>query len=414
MPLSKYYKDPFKIEPADDGEMAGPPPAPPLDYNRLYTDSLQRGMESAEQNRVTRDDIDAGQRQQTLRNVLAGFSQAAANVGGTQTVVPGVAQGFNESDKAALGARDRLAAQGMQEQQRAIEGLQNEEFRPLKLEGTQLQLEAARRQSAMDAEATNPNSAISRQVRQYYKDKIGIAFPENISAADIKAYGGDIKDVLLQDRSFQQQSRLQGQSQAFNARQAEADRKFRLAEREKDRELQESLMALRSAANPKDRAYNSLPEPEKIVVKELSTSSAKKQSIANQINGFLQQWDKAPNDKEKTRVGQQMVKLLNSTEGADAIGAEEANRLANELQAWTLKSPTGWPRWGQDLEGFQNRAVNVRESLKNAIQANQRQVQQIYKQYAPDSVVANPPPAANAPAQTGGRRIWSPTQQAGR
>lgn len=404
MPLSKYYKDPFKIETENDGEMAGPPPAPPLDYNRLYTDSLQQGMDALEQNRVTRDDIDANQRQQTLRNVLAGFSQAAANVGGTQTVVPGVAKGFNEADKAALGARDRLATQGMQEQQRAIEGLQNEDFRPLKLEGTQLQLEADRRKAAMDAEATNPNSAISQQVRQYYKDKIGISFPENISAADIKAYGGDIKDVLLQDRSFAQQQRLQGQSQAFNARQ-----------RQLDRENDLEKMALRQAAvNPKDRAYNSLPEPEKITVKELSTSAAKKQSIANQIDGFLEQFTKAPTAAEKTRVGQQMIKLLNSTEGQDAVGAEEARRLANELEPYTLKSPTGFPRLGQDLDGFKNRAENVRASLKNAVKTNQQQVQEIYRQYAPDSVVANPPPSANPPAQTGSRRIWSPTQQAGR
>jgi hypothetical protein len=103
-----------------------------------------------------------------------------------------------------------------------------------------------------------------------------------------------------------------------------------------------------------------------------------------------------------------MIKLLNSTEGQDAVGAEEAKRLANELEPYTLKSPTGFPRLGQDLEGFQNRAEAVRQSLKNAVRTNQQQVQQIYRQYGPDSVVANPP------AQTGGRRIWSPTQQAGR
>jgi hypothetical protein len=413
MPLSKYYKNPFEAETADDGEMAGPPPAPPLDYNRLYTDSLQRGMESADQNRVTLDDIDANQRQQTLRNVLSGFSQAAANVGGTQTVVPGVAQGFDEADKAALGARDRLASQGMQEQQRAIEGLQNEEFRPLKLEGTQLQLEADRRKAAMDAEATNPNSAISQQVRQYYKDKIGIPFPENISAADIKAYGGDIKDIMFQDRGFAQQQALQRQSQAFNANQAAADRNFRLAEREKDRELQESLMALRSASNPKDRAYNSLPEPQKIAVKELSTDASKKQGIANQIDGYLKQWNEAKTDTGRTQIGQQMIKLLNSAQGQDAVGAEEARRLANELEPYTLKSPSGLPRLGQDLKAFKTRAEAVREALKNTVKTNQEQVQQIYQQFAPDSPAAQPLNTPAQPQQTG-RRIWSPTQQAGR
>jgi hypothetical protein len=411
MPLSKYYKNPFEVETVDDGEMAGPPPAPPLDYNKLYTDSLQRGMESADQNRVTRDDIDANQRQQTLRNVLSGFSQAAANVGGTQTVVPGVAQGFDEADKDALGARDRLASQGMQEQQRAIEGLQNEEFRPLKLEGTKLQVEGARRQNDMQVQAADPKSSLSQNIRTFYKDRVGINFPDNISALDIESY---VKDPALTKMAYENQWKLMQANQNFSRQQAEENRMFRMEERERDRQtmIENAKLRNESNLNPNAKAYNALPEPQKIAVKELSTSAAKKQVISNQIEGFLDQWKKSSSNAEKTRVGQQMIKLLNSTEGQDAVGAEEARRLANELEPYTWKSPTGLPRLGQDLKGFENRIEAVRNSLMNAVKTNQAQVMDIYQEFAPETmpqtrtVPQNPTPA--------GRRIWSPNQQAGR
>jgi hypothetical protein len=381
MPLSPYFKP---INRPDE----------PVDYGAYSKNLFDRGSEGFEANRVTREDLDANRERQSIRNALSGFARAAAAMGGSETVVPQVAQSFDAADKADLVARDRLASQGFETAQKGIEGLQQEEIRPLRMQSEALKLGALERQDRQDAEASDPTSVLSQSVRRFYKDKLGIAFPDNVSAEDLKKYGGDVKDAVLQEKAFGNQLRVLGANQAFNAQ-----------ERQRDRDSSAELAALRSSR--KDRAYETLPEPQKITVRELSTSAAKKQSLVNQIDGFLEQWGRAKNSEERTRIGQQMIKLLNSTEGQDAVGAEEARRLANELEPWTLKSPTGLPRLGQDLKGFQNRAESVRNSLKNAVNTNQKQVSEIYKQFAPDSAAANTPVAPSAPG-TPTRRVWTP------
>lgn len=60
-----------------------------------------------------------------------------------------------------------------------------------------------------------------------------------------------------------------------------------------------------------------------------------------------------------------MLKTLNDTENSDAVGAEEARRLANELEMFTLQSASGFPRIGRDIPGFLNRVKLLRERLYN-------------------------------------------------
>lgn len=68
-------------------------------------------------------------------------------------------------------------------------------------------------------------------------------------------------------------------------------------------------------------------------VDELGKSVTKLSPIRSEIATALEQMKNPKlSDEDKIRVGQGLVKTLNSTQGSDAVGAEEASRLAAELE----------------------------------------------------------------------------------
>lgn len=113
-----------------------------------------------------------------------------------------------------------------------------------------------------------------------------------------------------------------------------------------------------------------LPIDQKEMVQDLSKKNASKYSIANQIDATLKGWDSLSDDQKLTQ-GRQLLKTLNSQEGADAIGAEEANRLGSKLEFalgnFTNSNPT---QFGRDLEGFKKQAELTSTAIKNAIGSN--------------------------------------------
>lgn len=122
----------------------------------------------------------------------------------------------------------------------------------------------------------------------------------------------------------------------------------------------------------------SLSIDKKEVVQDLSKKNASKIAIANQIDAVMSNWDNL-DDKMKLTQGRQLIKTLNSPEGADAVGAEEAKRLGSQLEFaygnFTNSNPT---QFGRDLEGFKDNAVQTSLSLKKAIQENQKIVDASY------------------------------------
>lgn len=111
---------------------------------------------------------------------------------------------------------------------------------------------------------------------------------------------------------------------------------------------------------------------EKKTIESLATKNANKQSIAGQIDALMSMWD-GMKDPEKLQQGRQILKVLNSAEGQDAVGAEEARRLGGKLEIAFGGFTTGNPgQFGRDLEGFAADAKNTSNSLKTAALANQK------------------------------------------
>jgi len=436
MPLAKGYKDPFKDDdtalPADPvgpiGQTDMMPPARPamempkpqpmrmsdipmtpdnqVDYAGLAKQMYGRNAQQFDENQVTREDLENNARQSQMRALMTGFANAAAKAGGTESGVGATAKAFDESDNALLNARKGLASEGYKQGMDSLKEMQSAPIEMIKAK--QLQ------------DSTDPNSELSRFSRDFYKRIMGgVALPDNMSANDIAKFAPDAVRVAQDQAQRDFQREMTKQSQAFqrNQQQQSFNQQKQLADL--NNEARQEMAEMRAAAAGKDNVYARLAEPEKIMVKELSTSASKKLVVANQIDGFLKQFDKAKTAEEKSRVGQQMIKLLNSTEGADAVGAEEARRLANELEIFTFKSPSGLPRLGQDLQGFRERAMAVRESVQDAVKANRDQVRSIYEEFAPGSsggtaTIISQPSQSQGQPQTK-RPVWTPpSQTAGR
>lgn len=68
-------------------------------------------------------------------------------------------------------------------------------------------------------------------------------------------------------------------------------------------------------------------------VSELGKTVTKLSPIRSEIASALKQLNSSKlSEEDKIRIGQGLVKTLNSTQGSDAVGAEEAQRLAAELE----------------------------------------------------------------------------------
>ncbi len=128
------------------------------------------------------------------------------------------------------------------------------------------------------------------------------------------------------------------------------------------------------------REFDALPPPNQEIIKDLAKSNANKISIANAIHAVVapENWSQLTED-EKLQQGRQLIKTLNSTEGKDAVGAEEAKRLAGKLQYavgnFTNDNPV---QFGRDIEGFVNDARITHDGIVRGVQANEAEIEKRY------------------------------------
>ena len=145
-----------------------------------------------------------------------------------------------------------------------------------------------------------------------------------------------------------------------------------LENKRKDQELglkKEELGIKRVEAVNKTKSGEKLPLDQKKLVETLSTKNANKIAIKNQIQAVVDSWDNL-SDEQKVTQGGQLLKTLNSSEGADAIGVEEAKRLGSmlEFQMFNVTQPGAFV--GRDLKGFKTQAQNTANNIGTAVESN--------------------------------------------
>lgn len=81
--------------------------------------------------------------------------------------------------------------------------------------------------------------------------------------------------------------------------------------------------------------------------------------------------DTSLSEDARIKVGQSLLKLLNSAEGSDAVGAEEARRLGSFLEYKMANFTQPGSFWGRDLGAFTDQVKNNSNLLADRIKKNQ-------------------------------------------
>ena len=217
----------------------------------------------------------------------------------------------------------------------------------------------------------------------------------NLSAANgVKADSG-LYDAL----DAQSKNMVQGaqSDQALRSKMvmAKIAAKQRSSDKALDRDFRERMLREQIAAR-KQLKGPQLPIESKEMIKDLAKSNANKVAIANQIDAVIN-GSKGLNDVQRLQQYRQLIKVLNSTQGQDAVGVEEAKRLASKLEIGYGGLVSGnLGQFGRDLEGFAGDAKITSQSLRAARKANQAEIDRQYGRSG------SPPGATDDTQETGG------------
>jgi hypothetical protein len=158
----------------------------------------------------------------------------------------------------------------------------------------------------------------------------------------------------------------------------------------------------------REAAGDFLPPDKKKFVDTLATKNAGKVSIKNQIDATMANWDSLPEDQQ-IAAGRQLIKTLNSTEGADAVAVEEAKRLGGKLEFALGNITNDNPvQFGRDLKGFKEQALNVSKNIGGALNANQSEIDKALGRQPVEQA------AQTAPAAPMTFEQWKASKKAGR
>lgn len=120
-----------------------------------------------------------------------------------------------------------------------------------------------------------------------------------------------------------------------------------------------------------------MPLEVKTEIAGLANKNAAKTSIANQMRGYLTRYQDAQTEDQKIVIGRQMLKVLNSPEGADAIGVEEAKRLGGLLEYKLFNFTDPGSKFGRDLSEFEDQVIDTVSAVESGVQLNRKRIQQL-------------------------------------
>lgn len=201
---------------------------------------------------------------------------------------------------------------------------------------------------------------------------------KRISALEKEISGADegLLELAKYRRDLNQKKLDRDDARMYDQQKIKEEREYQALQKEKDRAFQRELKDIQKL--PVENEFKRLPVENQEVIKDLSKKNASKISIANQIEASIADWDNLTDDQKVAR-GRSLLKTLNSTEGADAIGAEEAKRLGSKLEFALGNLFNSNPiQFGRDLEGFKEQAIGTLESVRRGVRANQREIERMY------------------------------------
>lgn len=143
--------------------------------------------------------------------------------------------------------------------------------------------------------------------------------------------------------------------------------------------LNERLNSVMAGGKIKDEDILSLSDRKQI--ETLATKQGGKLSITNNLQQLIDMWPSL-SPSERLQQGREIMKTLNSSEGADAVGAEEVKRLGARLEfALGNFTNSNETQFGRDIDGFFKDVQNTTKRLQKSVEANDASISRIYKKY---------------------------------
>lgn len=180
---------------------------------------------------------------------------------------------------------------------------------------------------------------------------------------------------------------------------ARKDRELALKEKEVNAKIAEN----RSPANIK------LPKEKEKVVEGLATKNANMETVKNFMAAKQVELRKAiqeGNEDNAVKVGQEMLKIINSPMGSDAVGAEESKRLGSFLEYKIANFTQPGSFIGRDLDKFDDQITANISALDSAIGLNNNSIEKAYGRAASFKLPSSTP-VGNGPQ--GGTAIAAPS-----
>lgn len=157
-----------------------------------------------------------------------------------------------------------------------------------------------------------------------------------------------------------------------------------LAQRDKEFNAKIGL-AKQKALQPKYQSdYKQLPIESQEQVKKIASKIGDRKTILSDLESQLKKLKESPTEDLKVQAGREMIKTLNSQQGSDAVGVEEAKRLAGFLEYKILNFTEPGSFIGRDLDDFVISAEGTINSLKDSTNRMQNQINDLYgRQHQP-------------------------------
>ena len=354
---------------------------------KKYPDILTQNLDDLQRSRVSMEDVDALRDRGGMGSLFIAASKAASGAGSiggktAESIAPAIVQREDTLARQQLKDRMDVASENMAMNAKAVD------------------LAMKQINFADEREQYDPNSEVSRFARDFLREEFRVNVPDDVPAYQLKQFmpaivqkyqaleTGAYRNAMLEAQSGIKKTQIEA-----TATEKKTQREFVETQNKLNRELQRDLQRERIQAKPAPKVPETPKEKlqGKLVEKDAEVYQKRVQGL-QKLDGGLKALDDATTAEQVVQIGQSLLKTLNDPENSDAVGTEEAKRLADELQSWSVLGPGGLLRIGRDLPGFKQRVKLLRDRLYNTATSQYQSI----NQKMPDLV--DPPPTYGAPS----------------
>lgn len=139
-----------------------------------------------------------------------------------------------------------------------------------------------------------------------------------------------------------------------------------------ERDLLKTQLSTLLGLQKNENSLGALGKENQAIIIDLAKKNANKASIANQLDAAVKMIaDPTLPEKNRVQLGEELLKTINSKEGTDAIGVEEAARIGSFLQLFNVTGPGPLRVGKRDLDAFITQVRMSSKSIKDSIKANE-------------------------------------------